>query len=237
MTELFPIKYSDTDEPKVSARELHKALEIEKRFSAWFETNSQGFVIGEDYSNPYLEVRVQKEGNREVQRGIEDYDLSVDMAKHICLMSRTDKGKQCRQYLIDLEKAWNTPEQVMARALKIANKSIEDLKIKITEQKPLVDFAVHVSQSKDTIDMNEMSKIARDENIAIGRNRLINWLKDNKILMDNNTPYQTYIDRGYFDVVEVKKDTSYGSRVFPKTVITGKGQIWIIEKLRAEYQK
>lgn len=237
MTELFPIKYSDTDEPKVSARELHKALEIEKRFSAWFETNSQGFVIGDDYSNPYLEVRVQKEGNREVQREIEDYDLSVDMAKHICLMSRTDKGKQCRQYLIDLEKAWNTPEQVMARALKIANKSIEDLKIKITEQKPLVDFAVHVSQSKDTIDMNEMSKIARDENIAIGRNRLINWLKDKKILMDNNTPYQTYIDRGYFDVVEVKKDTSYGSRVFPKTVITGKGQIWIIEKLRAEYQK
>lgn len=237
MTELFPIKYSDTDEPKVSARELHKALEIEKRFSAWFETNNQGFVIGEDYSNPYLEVRVQKEGNREVQREIEDYDMSVDMAKHICLMSRTDKGKRCRQYLIDLEKAWNTPEQVMARALKIANKSIEDLKIKITEQKPLVDFAVHVSQSKDTIDMNEMSKIARDENIDIGRNRLINWLKDKKILMDNNTPYQTYIDRGYFDVVEVKKDTSYGARVFPKTVITGKGQIWIIEKLRAEYQK
>lgn len=66
MNELFPIKYSDGDEPKVSARELHKALGIEKRFSAWFETNSQGFVAGEDYSNPYLEVRVQKEGNREV---------------------------------------------------------------------------------------------------------------------------------------------------------------------------
>ena len=108
-------------------------------------------------------------------------------------MSRTDKGKQCRQYLIDLEKAWNTPEQVMARALKIANKSIDDLKLKIAEQRPLVDFAVHVSQSKDTIDMNEMSKIARDENIDIGRNRLITWLKDKKIFMDNNTPYQTYI--------------------------------------------
>lgn len=125
----------------------------------------------------------------------------------------------------------------MARALKIANKSIEDLKTKITEQKPLVDFAVHVSQSKDTIDMNEMSKIAKSENIDIGRNRLISWLKEKKILMDNNTPYQTYIERGYFEVIEVKKDTSYGARVFPKTVITGKGQIWIVEKLRAEYQK
>lgn len=86
MNELFPIKYSDADEPKVSARELHKALGIEKRFSAWFDVNSQGFICGEDYSNPYLEVRVQKEGSRDVQREVEDYDLSVDMAKHICLI-------------------------------------------------------------------------------------------------------------------------------------------------------
>ena len=56
-------------------------------------------------------------------------------------------------------------------------------------------------------------------------------------MQNNNTPYQTYIERGYFEVVEVKKDTVYGARVFPKTVITGKGQIWIVEKLRAEYQK
>ena len=167
---------------------------------------------------------------------MQDYDLTVDMAKHICMVQKTEKSKRVRQYLIDLEKAWNTPEQVMARALKIANKAIEDLKAKITEQKPLVDFAVHVSQSKDTIDMNEMAKIAKDENIDIGRNRLIAWLKEKKILLSNNTPYQSYIERGYFDVVEVKKDTSYGTRVFPKTVITGKGQIWIIEKLRSEYQ-
>lgn len=233
MNELFPIKYSDADEPKVSARELHKALGIEKRFSAWFDVNSQGFVLGDDFTSVLSGTVV----NNGAYRELEDYDLPVDMAKHICLMSRTDKGKQCRQYLIDLEKAWNTPEQVMARALKIANKSIEDLKIKITEQKPLVDFAVHVSQSKDTIGMEEMAKIARDENINIGRNRLIKWLKEKKILQNNNTPYQTYIERGYFEVVEVKKDTVYGARVFPKTVITGKGQIWIVEKLRAEYQK
>ena len=234
--ELFPIKYSDMEEPKVSARELHKALEIERRFSAWFETNSNGFVQGEDYTSVLVGTEVPNNGGFQY-RELQDYDLSVDMAKHICLMSRTEKGKQCRQYLIDLEKAWNTPEQVMARALKIADKSIEDLKIKITEQKPLVDFAVHVSQSKDTIDIGEMAKVAKDEHINIGRNRLFDWLKEKKILMSNNTPYQTYIDRGYFDVVEVKKDTSYGARVFPKTVITGKGQIWIIEKLRAEYQK
>lgn len=106
---------------------------------------------------------------------------------------------------------------------------------KIIEQKPLVDFAMHVSQAKDTIDMEEMAKVANDEHINIGRNRLIKWLKEKRVLQDNRTPYQSYIDRGYFQVVEVKKDTTYGKRVFLKTVVTGKGQIWIVEKLRAEY--
>ena len=236
MEELFPIKYGEQDEPMVSARELHKALEIEKRFSAWFETNSQGFIENEDFTSVLVGTEVPNNGGFQY-RELQDYDLSVDMAKHICLMSRTDKGKQCRQYLIDLEKAWNTPEQVMARALNIAKRTIDDLKIKIAEQKPLVDFAVHVSQTKDTIDMGEMAKIARDEHIDIGRNRLISWLKDKKILQSNNTPYQAYIERGYFSVIEVQKDTVYGTMVFPKTVITGKGQIWIVEKLRAEYKK
>lgn len=124
---------------------------------------------------------------------------------------------------------------VAQRKIAERDKIIARQKEKIEEQKPLVDFAVHVSQTKDTIDMDEMAKIARGEHIDIGRNRLVKWLKDRKILKDNRTPYQTFIDRGYFDVVEVKKETTYGTRVFPKTVVTGKGQIWVIEKLRAEY--
>lgn len=115
------------------------------------------------------------------------------------------------------------------------NEVIKEQKEKLETQQPLVDFAAHVSQSKDTIDMDEMAKIAANENIKIGRNRLIKWLKEKKILKDNRTPYQKYIERGYFDVIESKKHTMYGTLVFPKTVITGKGQIWVIEKLRAEY--
>lgn len=124
---------------------------------------------------------------------------------------------------------------VAQRKIAERDKIIAQQKEKIEEQKPLVDFAVHVSQTKDTIDMDEMAKIARDEHIDIGRNRLIKWMKDKKILKDNRTPYQTFIERGYFEVVEVQKETTYGTRVFPKTVITGKGQIWVIEKLREEY--
>lgn len=82
MNELFPIKYSDADEPKVSARELHKALGIEKRFSAWFDVNSQGFVLGEDFTSVLSGTVV----NNGAYRELEDYDLPVDMAKHICLI-------------------------------------------------------------------------------------------------------------------------------------------------------
>lgn len=83
MNELFPIKYDVSHNPKVSARDLYKTLEIEKRFSAWFETNSQGFAENEDFTSVLSGTVV----NNGAYRQLQDYDLSVDMAKHICLMS------------------------------------------------------------------------------------------------------------------------------------------------------
>lgn len=98
MDELITVNF---DTQTVSARELHKKLNVEKRFSAWFETNSKGFVEGGDFTSVLSGTVV----NNGAQRELQDYAVSVDMAKHICLMSRTEAGKQCRQYLIDLEKA------------------------------------------------------------------------------------------------------------------------------------
>ena len=157
------------------------------------------------------------------------------MAKQICMIQRTPEGKKCRQYLIDLEKAWNTPEQVFARALKMADETINNLKLQIAEQKPLVTFAENVASSADSISMKQMANLAQDEHIDIGRNRLIKFLKEKKILMKDNTPYQQYLDRKYFDVIKVPKKTVYGEMYFPTTVVTGKGQIWLLNKLKEEY--
>lgn len=106
---------------------------------------------------------------------------------------------------------------------------------KIENDKPYTEFAKHVTESSDSVDVGEFSKIVKNENIDIGRNRLFSWLRERKYLMSNNTPYQKYINNGYFDVIETHKDTAYGPKIFSKTLIKGKGQVALVEELRKEY--
>ena len=168
--------------------------------------------------------------------------LFRSMAKELCMLQRNEKGKKFRQYFIKVEEMWNSPEMVMKRALDIANARVEEMKAQnsllittIKEQKPFVDFAKHVTESSDTVDVGEFAKIVKSENIDIGRNRLFQWLRDNKYLMSNNTPYQKYIENKFFEVIETTKETAYGSRIFTKTLITGKGQVFLVERLRKEF--
>jgi len=105
----------------------------------------------------------------------------------------------------------------------------------IESQKPMVEFAEKVGNSKDLITMSQMAKLVHDENIPLGRNKLLRWLRDKKILRENNEPYQQYVSSGLFDVKEVAKETTYGHKIFPVTLVTGKGQMYIVEKLRKEY--
>lgn len=219
MNELIRV---NEEQQTVSARDLHKALEIEKRFSAWFETNSQGFIEGEDFQGAYLKVQGNQYGG---EQEIQDYQCSIDMAKHICLMSRTEKGKQCRQYLIDLEKAWNTPEQVFARALRLADETIKNLHARIGEMQPKVEFFDAVTDSKDAIPMSDVAKVL---DMGVGRNNLFKILRQERILQNDNRPYQEYIDRGYFRVVEQKYDRGYGDTgINIKTLVFQKGVDYI----------
>jgi len=237
MNELIKV---DADAQIVSARELHEALGVEKRFSAWFETNSQGFVEGEDFTGAYLKVQSNQYGG---EKEIQDYNLSVDMAKHICLMSRTDKGKACRQYLIDVEKAWNTPEQVMARALKIANQTIDSLKennIRLIEanerMKPKEIFADAVATSKTSILVGDLAKLICQNGYQIGQKRLFQWLRDNGYLIkrkgaDWNMPTQKSLELGLFEIKESTHIDGNGCNVTTRTPkATGKAQIYFINK-------
>ena len=223
----------NADTMTVSARDLYKALDVQKRFSAWFDTNSQGFIDGEDFTSVPTSTVV----NNGAVRELEDYQCSVDMAKHICLMSRTEKGKQCRQYLIELEKAWNSPEQVMARALKLADRTIAKLSeqnavllVDNERMKPKEEFFDAVTDSKDAIDMKDTANALH---MGIGRNKLFQFLRDQKILTQNNRPYQQYIDCGYFRVIEQKYDKGYGETgVNIKTVVFQRGVDFIRKRLK-----
>lgn len=114
MENLIPVNY-DSEQPTVSARDLHTGLEITDRFSRWFERMSAyGFSEGNDFTSVKSSTLV----NNGAEREIIDYQISVDMAKQICMIQRSEKGRLYRQYFLDLEKAWNTPEQVFSRALK-----------------------------------------------------------------------------------------------------------------------
>ena len=99
----------------------------------------------------------------------------------------------------------------------------------------LVEFANQVSNTDNLIDMNAMAKLAVEEDIPIGRNRLFRWLRENAILMTGNLPYQKYIDRGYFAVKESVFETDSMCRTYQQTFVTGKGQQYIIGRLKKEF--
>lgn len=105
---------------------------------------------------------------------------------------------------------------------------------KIENDKPLVNFAETISQTADSISIGDFAKLVKDEGIKMGRNKLFKWLRNNKYLMESNVPYQKYIDNNYFELIEYSYKTPYGEKLTTKTLITGLGQIKIIEKLRKE---
>ena len=206
------------DTQTVSARELYAELEVTDRFSRWFERmTAYGFTENEDFTS----VKSSTVVNNGAERELQDYELSVDMAKHICMVQKTEKAKEVRQYLIDLEKVWNSPEQVMARALKMADKTIEGLKSQLLEMKPKADFFDAVADSKTAISMNEVAKVLNIK--GYGRNNLFEFLRENKVLDRWNVPYQKYVDNGWFRVIEQHYQKNGEPIVTTKTLVYQKG--------------
>lgn len=231
----------NNDTQTVSARELHERLHIKTAFKDWFPRMCEyGFEEGADFCSKLSETS-QKGG-----RPAKDADISIDMAKQICMIQRTPEGKAVRQYLIDLEKAWNTPEQVMARALKYADKEIEKLKKSNAgllednkRMKPKEIFADAVSASHTSILVGDMAKLLKQNGVDIGQKRLFEWLREKGYLIkrkgsDWNMPTQKSMEMGLFDIKESTVNNPDGSvRINRTTKVTGKGQQYFINKFLA----
>ena len=239
--ELIKIDYTTSDRPTVLARDLHDALEVQTAYKDWFPRMCEyGFEEGKDYCS-ILSDRV--DGLPGKPRN--DHQITIAMAKELCMLQRPEKGKQCRQYFIQVEEAWNTPEQVMARALQMANRMVDKLKKdnaylleKAEADAPKVLFADAVAASHTSILIGDLAKLIRQNGVEVGQNRLFQWLRDNGYLCSTgeryNLPTQKSMELKLFEVKETTISNPDGSiRITRTTKVTGKGQAYFVNKFLA----
>lgn len=238
MEQIIKINTTEQGEARVSARELYDALEVKKRFSAWFETNTKQLIENEDFTGVLGGTPVVG-GNGNVQH-LQDYLLTVDAAKQIAMMSGTPKGREVRMYFIQVEKAWNSPDQIMARALQISKMKLEHKDKLIAEMTPKALFADAVSASQTSILVGELAKLLKQNGVEMGANRLFVWLRENGYLIkrkgtDYNMPTQRSMELGLFEIKEHSHINSNGVNVTTKTPkVTGKGQQYFINKFLSD---
>ena len=239
--ELIKIDYTTSDRPTVLARDLHDALEVQTAYKDWFPRMCEyGFEEGKDYCS-ILSDRV--DGLPGKPRN--DHQITIAMAKELCMLQRSEKGKQFRKYFIQVEEAWNTPEQVMARALQMANRMVDKLKKdnaylleKAEADAPKVLFADAVAASHTSILIGDLAKLIRQNGVEVGQNRLFQWLRDNGYLCSTgeryNLPTQTSMELKVFEVKVTTISNPDGSiRVTRTTKVTGKGQAYFVNKFLA----
>lgn len=233
MNELFNVT-TNGDKLTLSARELHKELNVTDRFTRWFERMEEyGFEENVDFTSVKSSTLVNNGAMRELQ----DYQITLDMAKEIAMLQRNEKGKEIRRKLIELEKAWNSPEKVMARALDIAHKTIANLQIENEEMKPKAIFADAVATSDTSILIGDLAKLIKQNGTDIGQKRLFERMRNDGYLIkkgaSKNMPTQMAMKKELFEVKErVISNPDGSTRITRTTKVTGKGQIYFINKFK-----
>ena len=231
MNELINIKTSETGEPTVLGRELHEFLGVTTRYNDWFPRMAEyGFIEGKDFYS-FLSKTSETGG-----RPSTDHLLTIDMAKELAMIQRTDKGKQARQYFIQVEKDYNSPEKIMARALRIAERELNTLKLDVERMKPKEIFADSVASSHTSILIGELAKILKANGHETGQKRLFETLRQDGFLIkrkgsDFNMPTQKSMELGLMEIKETTINNADGSiRLNKTTKVTGKGQIYFVNR-------
>ncbi|WP_242387569.1 phage antirepressor KilAC domain-containing protein [Enterococcus gallinarum] len=235
MKELIRVIVNENDEQLVSGRDLHCFLAVQTPYKKWFgRMKEYGFFENVDFT--VLDKNVQDVTAFGGTRKITDHALTIDMAKEISMIQRSKKGKQARQYFLQVEKAWNNPEMVVQRALQIQTRKVKALKVEIAELKPKAIFADSVSASHTSILVGDLAKLIKQNGIDIGAGRLFKWLREKGYLIkrkgtDWNMPTQKSMELGLFEVKETVVSHSDGHTSINRTPkVTGKGQVYFVNK-------
>ena len=232
MNELINVTLNDNQEPVVSGRQLHEALDVKTKYADWFNRMiDYGFAENQDFLLLKNEQQTGRGGHNKV-----DHIIKLDMAKEIAMIQRTERGKQVRQYFIQVEKDFNSPEKIMARALLMADQKVHKLEAKIEADRPKVLFADAVSASKSSCLIGELAKILKQNGINIGQNKLFQWLRTHGYLISRrgeswNQPTQKSMQLGLFELKKTNINHPDGhTTVTTTTKVTGKGQQYFINK-------
>ena len=239
MDELIRINY-DSERPTVNGRDLHDALQIKTAYKDWFPRMCEyGFFEGTDFCSFLSE----SSGGRPAV----NHQLTIDMAKQLCMIQRTEIGRKFRQYFIQVEEAWNSPEAVMARALQFANQQLALLRHQnmeltdtiavqnqqILEMKPKVSYYDVVLNCKDLI---STSAIAKDYGkSAIWMNRYLHEKGVQFKQGDIWLLYQKYAQKGYTSTkTHSYPGTDGETHTKVHTYWTQKGRLFIYELMKSD---
>ncbi|QRD99507.1 antirepressor [Lactobacillus phage vB_Lga_AB1] len=219
------------DQQLLSARDLHKGLGLKRQFTDWVKQNFKDFEENTDFVFTPQSVNMPNGGTKQIK----DYFLTIDMAKQLCLMSRTEKGKQYRKYLIEVERKWNDPQEIVKRGYAILQNENTRLKLENAKMAPKALFADAVAASKTDILIGQLAKMLRQNGYEIGQNRLFKWLREHHYLCSKgakyNQPTQRAMDLGLFRIKERTINNPDGStRITVTTLVTGKGQQYFVNR-------
>ncbi|WZY00343.1 phage antirepressor KilAC domain-containing protein [Bacillus sp. FSL W7-1360] len=235
MNELITTKENENGQLLVSGRELHEFLEVKTAYKDWYpRMKGYGFAEGVDYVEVTQKVHAQKRARTYEQV---DHHITIDMAKEISMLQRNEKGKQARQYFLDLERKWNSPEMIMKRAMDYANAQVAKLETKnflLTQQnqemEPKAFYFDKVMQSDSLL---TVSQIAKDYGMSA---RLLNSiLRELGVQYKQNgcwLLYSKYQNKGY---TQTKTEVLYGQVVL-YTSWTQEGRWFIYNLLKREKQ-
>jgi len=230
MDELIKIRTSNGGKQVVSARELHEWLHTDDHFSQWAKRMFEyGFSEGVDFKAVHEFVKAH---NGIGGTNKSDFALTIDCAKEIAMLQRTEKGKQARLYFIECERRLqpihSIPQSFSDALLLAANqaKQIEEKQQQINALIPKASFYDSVKDCQEGITMEETAKVLNNK--KIGRNNLFKFLREKNILTNESLPYQKYLNAGYFRIVEnVFIDKNGKDRVNTKILVHQKGIAYI----------